>query len=65
MNKFMEHRRSRLAGRSVSGCVISKKIEVIKAYQACLTGIVSCATHGPAFTVPGGEVVAAVAVELL
>ena len=64
-SKFMEHRRNRLAGMSVSGCVIIERIDVIEAYQACLAGVVSCATHGPAFAVPCGKVVAAVAVELL
>lgn len=65
MNVFMEHRRSRLAEGDVSGHVNLAKIDAIETYQACLAGIVSCATHGPTFAVPRGEVVATVTVELL
>ena len=65
MDRLMEHRRSRLAGGSVSVCVIADKVYANEAYQTCFAGIVSCATHGPAFAVPCGEVVAAVAVEFL
>ena len=65
MYELMEHRRSRLARGIVSGRVMSRRVDAIEAYQACLAGIVRRATHGPAFAVPCGEVVATVTVELL
>ena len=65
MNGFMEHRRSQLARGVVSGRVMSRGVDTIEAYQACLAGIVRCTTHGPAFAVPCREVIATVTVELL
>jgi hypothetical protein len=36
-----------------------------EAYQARLTSLLSCTTHGPAFAVSRGKVIATVAVEFL
>ena len=65
MERLREHRRNRLAEEDVSCRVIIGGTSVIEAYQACLAGIVGGATQSPAFAVPCGEVVTAVAVELL
>ena len=60
--RLMEHQRNQLAEDSVSICEMFERIDVFETYQARFAGVVSSATHGPAFAVPCGEVVAAVAV---